>query len=136
MHELSIAEALFDLVRPHAPASGRLLAVGVFCGAQRGIDPAALQLAWQATTAQTALAETTLHLEFEPWQITCHTCGRRWTDPSPPETCPPPCHSPDLALHGTDELTLRWLETDEPDPPTIPPPTPITTTTQGAACEN
>lgn len=113
MHELSIAAALLDLVRPHLPPAGQIVAVGVFCGARRGIDPEALHMAWRATTAGSALAAAVLHLELAPWQISCRTCGRQWTGASPVETCV--CQSPDCEVTGTDELTLRWIETDEPD---------------------
>ncbi|MEI8197310.1 MAG: hydrogenase maturation nickel metallochaperone HypA [Phycisphaerae bacterium] len=113
MHELSIAAALCELVRPHAPAAGRIVAVGVFCGARRGIDPDALQMAWRATTTGTALANAALHLELEPWQMTCRSCGRQWTGVSPVEECT--CRSLDCDVTGTDELTLRWIETDEPE---------------------
>ncbi|HVT82902.1 MAG TPA: hydrogenase maturation nickel metallochaperone HypA, partial [Phycisphaerae bacterium] len=74
MHELSIAEALLDQVRRHLPPGSRVLTIRVEAGARRCIEEQALNLAWEALTQDTDLANSRLELATLPWTLRCNTC--------------------------------------------------------------
>lgn len=76
MHEFSIAEAVLDIARGHVPADCVLTAVRVEAGPMRGIEPDAMQWAWQALMAAEELGEVRLDLTVMPWRLECHACGR------------------------------------------------------------
>jgi len=103
-----------EIVRPHA-AGQRVTAVGLRCGARRAIEPASLQLAWQAVTDPTEWRRCSLAIELLPWQMECRACNRRWEGQLDKTDCD--CGSSDVAAHGTDELTLRWIEIDDTQTP-------------------
>ena len=113
MHELALAEALLGVVQEHAPGTGRVERIGVYCGAGAAVEESALQCGWQVLTAGTGLEGSVLELEIALWQLHCHACGRQWPGPEPLADCA--CGSRDVTCSGTHELTLRWLQTDEPE---------------------
>ncbi len=89
MHELSIAVALIDTVRRAAPAGAVVRIVHVRAGPMRAIAPEALDWAWQAATADSDLAGSTIDLDTLPWTLHCPTCDRTFTaaDLFAPCTC-------------------------------------------------
>ena len=114
MHELSIAEALAARVEQHAPAGTRVREVEIVVGALRGIEPEALQICWQAVTAETALAGADLAIDQRPWTLTCDRCGREWTSVEPFADCT--CGNATPQPHGTDELDLVAITVDANEP--------------------
>jgi len=114
MHELSIAEALAARVEQHAPVRARIRGVEIVVGALRGIEPEALQMCWQAVTAETALAGAVLAIEQRPWTLTCDRCGREWTSVEPFVECT--CGNSTPRPHGTDELDLVAITVDANEP--------------------
>lgn len=118
MHEFSIALALIDLVRQHAPPGTLIRSIQVRAGPLRAIEPTAMQLAWQAATAGTELAQTRLDLEIPPWTLLCPDCGRTWTSQDLYELCS--CGSARSRPVGGDELLLVSLHVDPAADP-IPP---------------
>ena len=111
MHELSIAESLADLVTHHAPRGEIVHVVYVTSGPLRGIDPQAMQWAWQAATEQTPLQGARLELSIAPWQLRCLHCERRWESRDPLDKCP--CGSENVQPTASDELTLDSIEIED-----------------------
>ncbi len=114
MHELSIAESLLDLVREHVPEGSVLTCVRVCAGPMRGIDPAAMQTAWLAATMNQPEKDSVLDVEYLPWQVTCGACGSVFDSDHVPASCA--CGSSDTIPSGSDELTLRSLVVEQPEP--------------------
>ena len=58
-------------------------------------------------------------IEVLPWQMECQVCQQHWEAELSAMDCA--CGSSEVIVHGSDELTLRWIEIDEvetlrPDP--------------------
>lgn len=118
MHELSIAQALLDLVNQHTPPDVTVEAVTVEAGPMRGIDNAALQFAWQSTTAGTPLAPARLELRLLPWRLHCPACDCQWDSDDLFVACS--CGHAAPRPVGGNELRLVSLEVT--DPPLNKPP--------------
>ena len=111
MHELSVAKALFELVRSHAPQGACVRVVRVRVGPMQAIVPEALRYAWQAATNQTVLDGADLVVEYLPWRLSCVVCDRQWDSDEPYAPCTCGHHQP--ALSGSDELTLVAIDVDD-----------------------
>jgi hydrogenase nickel incorporation protein HypA/HybF len=111
MHELSIAMALVDLVRQHAPAGVLVHRVKVCAGPVRAIEPQAMQLAWQAATQQSDLDGAELQLINLPWELNCPECKRSWQSEDPLANCVCGCDQPRVS--ASNELTLLELDVDD-----------------------
>jgi len=114
MHELSIAEAVLDLVRQQAPANVAVLAVQMEVGPMRGIVPEAMQWGWQVVTKGTGYEQTRLELDILPWSLKCPDCGCTFAADDMFDACQCGC---DVArpIGGTE---LRLLSLDVEDMPT------------------
>lgn len=73
MHELSIAEAIVSTVL-EAVGDASVETVEVTVGALAGVVPSALEFAWQVATDRTALAGSSLEIEYVPTVIFCAGC--------------------------------------------------------------
>jgi Zn finger protein HypA/HybF involved in hydrogenase expression len=128
MHELSIAEALRDLTLRKAPPGAVVSAVRIRIGPMRGVEPEALQWAWQATTSAgtvpisargngdcpvsyATLQGSRLELDMLPWTLQCPQCKRRWEAPDLWQPCTCGCDQPHPV--GGDELTLVSLDVQD-----------------------
>ncbi len=114
MHELSIAAALVDLVAQHAPPRTVLRKVVIEAGPLHGLDPDAMQWAWQSTTDGGAYAGAELLIQMLPWRMKCAVCGREWTAAEMESQCA--CGATDANPIGGDELRLMSLTVDEDEP--------------------
>jgi hydrogenase nickel incorporation protein HypA/HybF len=104
VHEFSIADALATQVLRHVPAHGRVHEVEIRVGALRGLEPAAMEMCWNAVTHDTPLAGSVLVMDIRPWSLTCPTCGRVWESPVPFADCT--CGEVAPRPTATDELDL------------------------------
>lgn len=111
MHEMSIAEAIWDLARRHVPEGGVLRAVRLRAGPMRGIDPPSMQWAWQALMHEHANEKVLLEMESLPWRMKCGGCGTEWTAAELAESCI--CGSDRVRPIGGDELQLVSIEVDD-----------------------
>jgi len=111
VHEFSIAQALADQVRRHAPVTAKVREVEIRVGALRGLEPESLRLCWEAVTTGTSIAGSVLQVDLLPWSITCPSCGREWTSPVPFVTCT--CGEANPTPHGGDELDLVSLTVND-----------------------
>jgi hydrogenase nickel incorporation protein HypA/HybF len=113
VHEFSIAEALATQVLAHAPAGARVRGVEIRVGGLRGLEPDALQMAWDSVTFGTAIQGATLAIDLVPWTVKCSECGREWTSPVPFVSCE--CGNARPNPVGTDELDLMAMTVDQDD---------------------
>ena len=113
MHEMSIAASMIELVHRYVPADARVLNVNVKAGPLRGIDPDTMEIAWRATTMDTEMEGSILHLEIPPWQLQCPQCQRQWESASLNTVCECGCDQP--SFNGGDELLLMSIEVEDED---------------------
>ncbi len=110
MHELSIAEALVDVVERHA--DGRpVTRVDVRVGHLRQVVPDALSFAFTLLTAGTALEGTELHIAHVPAAGRCRACGKQSVFEDLPLACAH-CESLDVELTAGEELCVEALEVE------------------------
>jgi len=111
MHELSIAGAILDSARRLTPAGARLTAVTLRAGPMRGIEPAAMQWAWQAATADTDYSAVKLALEVLPWRLQCPDCAAEFEASDVLAPCA--CGGQTARPIGGDELQIVAIEVDD-----------------------
>ena len=112
MHELSIAQSLYQLAESRTPKGSVVRKVHVRAGPMRGIEPTAMQWAWQSVTAGLALEGAQLVLELLPWRLHCPLCNREFSADDLFAPCS--CGCQQTSLIGGDELSLICLEVDDP----------------------
>jgi hydrogenase nickel incorporation protein HypA/HybF len=111
MHELSIATSILDLARRHTPEGASLQRVHLRAGPLRGIEPQAMQWAWQACTSGTEADGSTIEIEYIPWRLRCGSCGREFTADDVFQRCV--CGALAHPVGG-DELQITSIDVDEP----------------------
>ena len=111
MHELSIAEAVVDIVRRHA--GGRSVArVELKVGHVRQVVPDALAFAFELVARGTVAEGAELVMEEVPAAGRCRACGAVGELPAFPLLCPR-CGAADVELMQGEELLVDSLELDE-----------------------
>jgi len=75
VHELFVAQQLYEQVRRHCPAGTRPVRIRLQVGALEHLDEATLRMAWQAVVDGTEAAESELLLERVPLRVRCAECG-------------------------------------------------------------
>ena len=113
MHEFSIAQAIATQIERLAPA-GRVTAVDVRVGAQRGLEAESLRMCWDAATHDTPLAGAALVVDQRPWTIACPDCARTWESPVPFVKCSCGCAA--TVPTGGNELEVVSLTVEVPEP--------------------
>jgi hydrogenase nickel incorporation protein HypA/HybF len=111
MHELSIAQAVFEIASRHA--QGRQVhRVEVRVGHLRQVVPDALAFAFELVCAGTVLEGSELAIEEVPAHGRCRACGARTTMDAFPLQCAR-CGDLDMELLGGEELLVDALELEE-----------------------
>ncbi|MFZ5981360.1 MAG: hydrogenase maturation nickel metallochaperone HypA [Candidatus Zixiibacteriota bacterium] len=110
MHELSIATGMIDIAIKEASAKklSHIEEVGVRIGALTGVNPDALQFAFEAACADTPLAGAKLSIEYVEISGTCRTCSREIQVVDYGFICEH-CGSTDLEITHGDELEITYL---------------------------
>jgi hydrogenase nickel incorporation protein HypA/HybF len=111
MHELSIAEALVDIVERHARGR-RVVEVEVQVGALRQVVPDALSFAFALVCHGTVADGATLVLHEVPAAGRCARCGAESELDAFPLTCRA-CGSWELEVTRGEELRVEALVCDE-----------------------
>ncbi len=111
MHELSIASSILDLAMKHTPPGAVLRAVRLRAGPMRGIEPQAMEWAWQANVADTPAQGSRIEVETLPWRLHCPDCGSDFVAEDIYGSCACGCKTPH-PISG-DELQVVSIEVDE-----------------------
>ncbi|MBN1174705.1 MAG: hydrogenase maturation nickel metallochaperone HypA, partial [Micromonosporaceae bacterium] len=111
VHELSICQAIVDLVREHA--GGRpVVSVQVQVGHLRQVVPDALRLGWDAMTRGTPFEGAVLDIEHIPAEIDCCDCRHRAVLEQPFLLCPA-CGSDLVTVVAGQECHLTSIECED-----------------------
>jgi hydrogenase nickel incorporation protein HypA/HybF len=114
MHEMGIASSILDGVAAELrrrPGS-RPVKVGVRVGELAGLDPDALNFAFDALTIDTPLAGLELDIEFRVSRSRCRDCGHEFEVRDYELLCPA-CGSLSADRISGDELEFTYLEIEE-----------------------
>ncbi len=117
MHELSIAYSMVETVTQSALAAGatRVLSVRLRLGVLSGVVRGALEFGYEAATADTLLADSTLVVVELPVRIYCAVCDAEAELPSIQNFCCPHCNTPSGDVRQGRELEIESIEIDVPD---------------------
>jgi len=114
MHELGIANSILEGVAAELrrrPGS-RAVKVGVRIGELAGVDPDALNFAFEALTLDTEFSRLKLEVEYVPPSSRCRQCDREFEIRNFELLCPD-CGSLDTERLSGDELEFIYLEIEE-----------------------
>lgn len=115
MHELGIANSVLEAARAEMQRrpGARLVKIGLRVGELAGVDPEALRFGFDALASGTDLETASLEIEFCPRRQRCPACGREFTVVDFEVACPG-CGESRTECIGGDELSLAYLEVEEP----------------------
>lgn len=110
MHELSIATEIISIVEKEIARQSlnSVSSIKLRIGALAGVNPEALRFGFEAASAGTALAGTTLDIDWIVVKGKCRTCGREFTIDDFAFICPF-CDSPDIEVLQGEELDIVHL---------------------------
>jgi len=109
----SILEGVAAEIR-RRPGS-RPVKVGVRIGELAGVDPDALNFAFEALTLETELQGLRLEIEYRAPQARCRDCAREYEIHDYALICPA-CKSTNGVSISGDELEFAYLEVEENEP--------------------
>lgn len=114
MHELGLAEGIFDLVRQHLPveAAGRLREVHVRIGAMANVVAESLDFCFGAIVRGTPYGQAELVIEHVPAQAMCLSCGGTFELDVTRPGCPA-CGGFRTETIAGRELQVDYLELDD-----------------------
>ena len=111
MHEMSIAESVFELAQCSVPPQSHLTRVRMQAGPMRGIVPDAMDWAWRALMESTDTQSVELDLDLLPWTLRCTECDRVFKADDLFTHCACGCEKPMPV--GGDELRLISIDVDD-----------------------
>jgi hydrogenase nickel incorporation protein HypA/HybF len=113
MHELSITEAILDVVLRHA-GPARVTAVHLTVGELSSFVDDSIQLFWTELARGTAAEGAKLHFEKLPATLRCLDCGNEFPLASPDFRCPA-CGSTRAVPHGGRDCFVHSIEIESPE---------------------
>lgn len=108
MHELSITEAILQVVLKHAGAS-RVTGVHLAMGELSSFVDESIQLFWTELARGTAADGAALHFRKLPGTLRCLECGREFPVSNPDFRCPA-CGSTRAVPHGGRDCFVESIE--------------------------
>ena len=109
MHELSLCQAIADVVKPYAKGS-HVDVIRVKIGALRQVVPESLSFCWKLVRDYEDMPDTKLELEYVTAEVRCRSCAQQSTITSQWCLLCPLCESADVeVLHG-DEFLVTSLD--------------------------
>ena len=90
MHEFSIVNNIVDIAIGSAEQNGleSVSCVEIEVGKAAGIEPSAMEFAWESARKNTILEDATLVMHFIPLCLECRTCGNRYETEEIYNPCP------------------------------------------------
>jgi hydrogenase nickel incorporation protein HypA/HybF len=109
VHELSLCEAIADVVKPYA--DGRHVdVVRVRIGALRQVVPDSLSFCWTLVRDYEDMPDAELELEVVTAEVRCRSCGHLSTISSRWSLLCPECESADVEVLRGDEFLVTSLD--------------------------
>ena len=109
VHELSLCEAIADVVKPYA--DGRHVdVVRVRIGALRQVVPDSLSFCWTLVRDYEDMPDAELELELVDAQVSCRGCGHQSTITSRWSLLCPQCESADVEVLRGNEFLVTSLD--------------------------
>ena len=117
MHELSIAQGIFDLVQQHVPQdqAASVRAVTVRLGSLSGVVADSLEFCFSAIVAGTPYGGASLSIDRVPTRARCNDCSGEFTIDELVFRCPH-CAGPHVRVISGDELQVIAVELEDPEP--------------------
>jgi len=114
MHEMGIANSILEgvAVELRRRPGSRAVKVGVRIGELAGVDPDALNFAFEALTIDTPFAGLKLDVEYVAPRSQCRACGRNFEVRDYELLCAA-CGSLNTERISGDELEFKYLELEE-----------------------
>lgn len=114
MHELSIANTIFDIVLKEKTSKNlpEIKAIGLNIGLLSGILPDALEFSFDAIKIETALANTILEITEVPITGTCNNCQHSFSVTDYIFCCPH-CSSSSIKMEQGQELDIAYIEIED-----------------------
>lgn len=114
MHELSIANTIFDIVINEKKTKNlsEIKAIGLNIGAMSGILPDALEFSFDAIKIETPLANTFLEITEIPISGMCNNCHERFNITDYIFSCPQ-CNSSSIKMEKGQEMDIAYLEIED-----------------------
>ena len=90
MHELSIVMSIVDSAREQVAkhSASRVESIGLEIGTLAGIEPDALEFAWEAAIPDTVLSGAERHIHYVQARAKCAGCGHEFDIQQIFEPCP------------------------------------------------
>lgn len=111
MHELAIAQSMFEIARRHARGQ-RVTKVEVRVGHLRQVVPASLEFAFELVAQGTELERAALEIVQVPAAGVCRDCGSTVPLPDFPLMCSA-CGGLDVDITEGEELQVESLELEQ-----------------------
>lgn len=117
MHEMGIANSILTgvAVELERRPGARAVKVGVRIGELAGVDPDALNFAFEALTLETPLAGLVLDVEYRAPHALCRDCRHEFEMRNFELLCPG-CGGVNAECVSGDELEFAYLEVEEDEP--------------------
>jgi hydrogenase nickel incorporation protein HypA/HybF len=90
MHEFSIVTNIVDIAIGSADQNGlaTISCVEIEVGKASGIEPSAMEFAWESARKNTILENARLVMHFIPLCLQCRTCGKQYEPDEMYQPCP------------------------------------------------
>ncbi len=114
MHELSIAQSIYDIVQQSVPLEElrSVRAVRMKVGMLSGVVPDSLGFCFSAITSETALSRASLSIESVPFRVQCNACEHEFTNDIGFVVCPE-CGGVETKVLSGRELQVTEIELDD-----------------------
>jgi hydrogenase nickel incorporation protein HypA/HybF len=111
MHELSVAQSIFDIVCQHVsrPELTLVRKVRVRVGTASGVVPDSLEFSFQAIIIDTPLSAARMEIESVPFRLQCENCHATATTDDGLRLCPQ-CGSVATTILSGRELHVKDIE--------------------------
>jgi len=114
MHELSIAQNIFDIIMRNIDegrVTGKIISISLRVGKMTTVIPENLRFMFEVLTSDTPLKHTKLEIEHIPIQGKCNHCGLEFQIESIGFQCPQ-CNSDDVQITSGRELEIESVEVE------------------------
>ncbi|MBN1634363.1 MAG: hydrogenase maturation nickel metallochaperone HypA [Ignavibacteria bacterium] len=112
MHELSIAQNIFDLVRENVNGNARVKNINMKLGEISGVVSESLEFCFEVITKGTELENAVLKIEKIPVTAKCNECNLEFNVENLFFLCPE-CGSPDVKILTGTEMQVTEIEIDD-----------------------